>query len=169
MLGYIENDTQRKERVEFLRRRESARRVAKWVDELTEDELPATEAPKKAKLLPHIPDKSTGHSNTAQYAAKAEQEEPYIIYNTGPNTRRSVLGDMEDEPYVIYVSSPKAYPSSSPLPYAPPSPPPTYRDSFSDVRVQAPLTQNRHRRRSSSTHSRHSSLEIISEEEEFSL
>ncbi|OBZ74649.1 hypothetical protein A0H81_05438 [Grifola frondosa] len=144
---FVENLVQRRERVEFLRRREWTRRISAWIDQSTV----ASDAQTRQPLAYAWED----------VLAAADADASGSFYG---DTRR--LPDVIDEtdepgpecaPYVIYTASPR-----------PRSPSQTGQDIESETSYSPSSTASPVARRGSwrGAHSRHSSLSSISEEDE---
>lgn len=141
---FVESMAQRRERVEFLRRKEWTRRISEWI---------AHSASPEAKQFAHLShswiDILAAADADDEYACAhnytpcepPSPEEPYVIYTATP---RSAATCRDDTPVPTHTHTP---PSS---PYPPPQP------------VQRPRPARNPR-------SRHSSLSSISEEDETAL
>lgn len=94
---YTESASQRRERVEFLRKREWARRVAEWIRETSA----------RQDVL------SFGHSGSFASPFSQDLDSPRLSSSSTsslPLSRDS--SDDDDEPYIIYSSSPSSSLSS---------------------------------------------------------
>ncbi|KAF8841864.1 hypothetical protein BDN67DRAFT_966579 [Paxillus ammoniavirescens] len=106
---FVESLAQRRERIEFLKRREWARRVTEWVRETNSQEavttfgrsrpFPPTPV-QEPYLKSHV--KSTPQASVIPFP-QAEEEEPYIIYSSSPTSSLSSLS--EDINPVLPLSS----------------------------------------------------------------
>ncbi|TFK85188.1 hypothetical protein K466DRAFT_566773 [Polyporus arcularius HHB13444] len=174
-----ENLTQRKDRVEFLRRREWTRRVAASSDQ------------------PVVPTRRARTYSWEDIVAAADAAASTFDYNSSGAGRPDTIDESDelDEPYVIYTATPRpllqsanSYPAPSVHAYTPPhtlggdviystsspspspSPSPTLSPlpATSPVRdMNLPLIGYQSRRGPwRGPHSRHSSLSSISEEDE---
>ncbi|OCH90861.1 hypothetical protein OBBRIDRAFT_803684 [Obba rivulosa] len=137
---FVESSAQRRERVEFLRRREWTRRIAEWINDS------AT-----------VKDKS-------QMPSPAYSMEDFLA----ATRQRHYIGPPDvaepDEPYVIYTASPASSVSRSDTPPAATLPSlDAPLASASPPAMHPPLQRRRSR---GGPHSRHSSLSSISEEDE---
>ncbi|KAL1937395.1 hypothetical protein VTO73DRAFT_13731 [Trametes versicolor] len=168
-----ESLTQRKDRVEFLRRREWTRRVSSGGDQPAsipkrartyswEDIIAAADA---AAASWDYPPPQGGYARRPDTIDELdESDEPYVIYTASP---RSAAAPAAYTPQpaggdVLYSTSPSRSPNTSPAP----SPSPV-RD-LSPPAVSAAAANNPYfsRRGWRGPHSRHSSLSSISEEDE---
>lgn len=94
---FIETTQQRKERIEFLKKREWARRVAEWIratsarqDVMTfgcSGSLAASSA------MPDNSNRSTASASSLSLSSSEEEEEPYVIYSSSPSSSMSSLSD----------------------------------------------------------------------------
>ncbi|KAI6118151.1 hypothetical protein F5141DRAFT_1212045 [Pisolithus sp. B1] len=90
----LESSLQRRERIEFLKRREWTRRVAELVkySHLQQFDVPALD---RAWPLSPKPVQDTGYAHSTSYASPVsfpvEEEEPYIIYSSSPSPSPSPL------------------------------------------------------------------------------
>ncbi|KAI0759020.1 hypothetical protein C8Q74DRAFT_279392 [Fomes fomentarius] len=176
-----ESLTQRKDRVEFLRRREWTRRAAAGNDQPIaqttrartyswEDIIAAADA--AASTFDY---NSSGYAGRPDTIDEADEGEPYVIYSTSPRPPLQSAHSFPSpspSPYtytphtpggtVIYSTSPSHSPSPSPTL----SPPPA-RNSVRDLPQISNGSPYYGRRLSwCGPHSRHSSLSSISEEDE---
>ncbi|KAI0712780.1 hypothetical protein C8T65DRAFT_695283 [Cerioporus squamosus] len=176
-----ESLTQRKDRVDFLRRREWTRRVAASSDQ------------------PVVPSRRARTYSWEDIVAAADAAANTFDYNSsgGYAGRPDTIDETDeaDEPYVIYTATPRpplqssnSYPIPSALAYTPshtpggnviystssPSPSPSPSPTLSPLPTSSPVRDMNlpligyHARRGSwrGPHSRHSSLSSISEEDE---
>ncbi|KAH7919554.1 hypothetical protein BV22DRAFT_1108020 [Leucogyrophana mollusca] len=132
---YVESVAQRKERIEFLKRREWARRVAEWIRETSaqQDVMTFGYAGRHASPVPDTGDVSrfTGSSSSLSLPLNEEQDDqPYVIYSSSPSSSLSSLSD--DVPVPVLYSTPSFNNSSHAIP--PPA-----------------LSRSHHRRRSSAS------------------
>ncbi|KAI5990426.1 hypothetical protein EDD15DRAFT_2198020 [Pisolithus albus] len=109
----LESSLQRRERIEFLKRREWTRRVAELVkySHLQQLDVPALG---RAWPLSPKPVQDTGYAHSASYASPVsfpveEEEEPYIIYSSSPSPLPSPLfsGDLKSTGPTLPVSPPR--------------------------------------------------------------
>lgn len=105
----LESSLQRRERIEFLKRREWTRRVAELVkySHLQQLDVPALG---RAWPLSPKPVQDTGYAHNTSYASPVsfpvEEEEPYIIYSSSPSPLPSPLlsGDPKSTGPALPVS-----------------------------------------------------------------
>ncbi|KIK92865.1 hypothetical protein PAXRUDRAFT_550252 [Paxillus rubicundulus Ve08.2h10] len=96
---FTESLAQRRERIEFLKRREWARRVTEWVRETNSQEV-ATTFGRSRPFPPSLAQepytrahvKSTPQASVIPFP-QAEEEEPYIIYSSSPTSSFSSLSE----------------------------------------------------------------------------
>ncbi|CCM00704.1 uncharacterized protein FIBRA_02744 [Fibroporia radiculosa] len=139
---FEETAAQRRERVEFLRRREWTRRIAEWIEHSA-----------NSQELAHIT-----HS-WADILAAADAVDDLDDTASSPYT----LEEPEPEPYIIYTASPRSGSFSCSIPsYTPPSP----AHTLPSPAPRSSHSQPRRKRSGGLPRSRHSSLSSISEEEE---
>jgi len=142
---FVESLAQRRERVEFLRRREWTRRIAEWIDHTAGD----------ARALAHIT-----HSWVDILAAADAVDDLDDVASPQYTPDES----SSDEPYIIYTASPRSGPAPRLNSYIP-----------SPTHTQPPAHQipspslRRQRSARMLPRSRHSSLSSISEEDESAL
>jgi len=76
---YMESDAQRRERVEFLRRREWTRRIAEWIND-------SATVKSKGQPLYSFEDllAAAEQHHLARPPASADSDEPYVIYTASP-------------------------------------------------------------------------------------
>lgn len=96
---FIETAQQRKERIEFLKKREWARRVAEWIRATSarQDVMTFGCSGSLAASSP-MPDNSSAIRSTASASSLSpssseEEEEPYVIYSSSPSSSMSSLSD----------------------------------------------------------------------------
>ncbi|KAI0742850.1 hypothetical protein C8Q80DRAFT_1123005 [Daedaleopsis nitida] len=174
-----ESLTQRKDRVEFLRKREWTRRAAAGSDQPNvsnqrrartyswEDIIDAADA--AASTFDYNSSGSAGRPDTID---EADEDEPYVIYATSPRPPLQSANSFPSPSYsytphtpgatVIYSTSPSPSPSPSPTLSPLPSSAPV-RD-LPPIGTPGPYYNRRLSWRG--PHSRHSSLSSISEEDE---
>lgn len=105
--GFAESTVQRRERIEFLKQREWVRRVTEWVRETNaqKDSVRAT-SPRRFPFPSHSLSQRSGRSflpfpNQDATLASAipfprveeEEEEPYVIYSSSPNSSLTSLSE----------------------------------------------------------------------------
>ncbi|KIJ60907.1 hypothetical protein HYDPIDRAFT_31785 [Hydnomerulius pinastri MD-312] len=96
---FVESSAQRRERIEFLKRREWARRVAEWVRETSSRKDVTTFG--CSRPFPSSPVQEVGFKaqiySTPQASVipfpQVEEEEPYIIYSSSPTSSLSSLSE----------------------------------------------------------------------------
>ncbi|OJT15688.1 hypothetical protein TRAPUB_5066 [Trametes pubescens] len=168
-----ESLTQRKDRVEFLRRREWTRRVSYGGDQPTsipkrartyswEDIIAAADAAAASWDYPQT-QAAAGYARRPDTIDELdESDEPYVIYTATPRPQAPSAYTPQSSGDVLYSTSPSHSPSRSPNL----SPVP----STSPVRDLSPPSVGNNpyfsRRGWRGPHSRHSSLSSISEEDE---
>ncbi|KAI6147850.1 hypothetical protein BKA82DRAFT_4145316 [Pisolithus tinctorius] len=90
----LESSLQRRERIEFLKKREWTRRVAELVKYSHIQQLNDPTLGRAWPLSPK-PVQDTGYAHSASYASPVsfpvEEEEPYIIYSSSPSPSPSPL------------------------------------------------------------------------------
>ncbi|KAH9837723.1 uncharacterized protein C8Q71DRAFT_754142 [Rhodofomes roseus] len=136
---FVESLQQRRQRVEFLRRREWTRRIAEWID---------SAAGPEAKAL--APITYSWVDILAAADADDDYEDPLAPapYPSFPCAPAYTPAAPDAEPYIIYTASPRSSTSPARPPALNTAPPPVLRRTHAEPR------------------SRHSSLSSISEEEE---
>lgn len=96
---FIETAQQRKERIEFLKKREWARRVAEWIratsarqDVMT---FGCSGSLAASSPMPDNPDvtRLTVSASSLSLSSSEEEEEPYVIYSSSPSSSMSSLSD----------------------------------------------------------------------------
>ncbi|KIJ18293.1 hypothetical protein PAXINDRAFT_97713 [Paxillus involutus ATCC 200175] len=95
---FVESLAQRRERIEFLKRREWARRVTEWVRETNSQDATTfgrsrpfpPSLVQEPYLRAHV--KSTPQASVIPFP-QAEEEEPYIIYSSSPTSSLSSLSE----------------------------------------------------------------------------
>ncbi|KAF9221721.1 hypothetical protein BS17DRAFT_239403 [Gyrodon lividus] len=107
--NFTESAAQRRERIEFLKQREWARRVTEWVRE-TNSQKDITTFGRSRPFIPSpVHDSSLrAHINSTPQASvipfpQLEEEEPYIIYSSSPSSSLSSLS--EDTTPVLPLNS----------------------------------------------------------------
>lgn len=174
---FLESTAQRRQRVEFLRRREWTRRIAEWIDSAAAGSS-SSSADAKVRVFPPVPHARPHHCINPQAlapityswvdilaAADADddyEDTPAFVPSAptpspSPHPHPSVThpytpDGQDDEPYIIYTASPRSRAST-------PAPTPAYP-------ARPPALQPVRRRPGLSPRSRHSSLSSISEEVE---
>ncbi|KAF9238675.1 hypothetical protein BU15DRAFT_75121 [Melanogaster broomeanus] len=114
---FVESEAQRKERIEFLKRREWARRVTEWVRETNSQKNDTAFGRSRPFPLSPVQDSGllTHMSSTPQASVvpfpQVEEEEPYIIYSSSPTSSLSSLS--EDTTPVLPLNSGIGSPSLS--------------------------------------------------------
>ncbi|KAH9943774.1 hypothetical protein B0H21DRAFT_823544 [Amylocystis lapponica] len=145
---FIESMAQRRERVEFLRRREWTRRIADWVHHR------AAQTPRHS--IAHTP-YAWAHILAALDALPLDDAPPPDSERGDPDPDP----DHDHEPYVIYTASPRR--TASPARTDTPSPRPALD---APALAPAPTLTPQRRRTRCDPRSRHSSLSSICEEDE---
>ncbi|KAI0728906.1 hypothetical protein C8Q72DRAFT_884785 [Fomitopsis betulina] len=153
---FLESTAQRRQRVEFLRRREWTRRIAEWIDSAAAG---SSSSSADAKALAPITyswvdilaaaDADDDYEDTPAFVPSAPTPSPSP--HPHPSVTHPYTPDgQDDEPYIIYTASPRSRAST-------PAPTPAYP-------ARPPALQPVRRRPGLSPRSRHSSLSSISEE-----
>ncbi|KAI0772455.1 hypothetical protein BD413DRAFT_612601 [Trametes elegans] len=182
-----ESLNQRKDRVEFLRRREWTRRVAAGTDQPITNPIPLQKrartyswedivaaADAAADSWDYSPTSPGFPSRPDTIDELDEADEPYVIYTATPRPSSSASAHTHAPsaysytphhnntlgPTVLYSTSPAPSPTLSPLPSRSP-----VRD-LSPPSLSPPALPHHARRGWRGPHSRHSSLSSISEEDE---
>ncbi|KAH9921153.1 uncharacterized protein B0H18DRAFT_1213139 [Fomitopsis serialis] len=160
---FVESVAQRKERVEFLRRREWTRRIAEWIDSAAGADA-KVRAPHRAVMRDASADAHTPQAlPPITYSRRRDYEDAPPPAQPAPYRYPSHPHDEPEsmEPYIIYTASPRSHPAPAlPSSY---TPPPAYPARPPALNMQgAPMRQ----RSAAELRSRHSSLSSISEEEE---
>ncbi|EPS98878.1 hypothetical protein FOMPIDRAFT_1024449 [Fomitopsis schrenkii] len=172
---FVESTAQRRQRVEFLRRREWTRRIAEWIDSAAAG---SSSSSAEAKALAPITyswvdilaaaDADDDYEDPPAFAPSAPSPAapcPSPSAYPHPAAYPYTPDEQDDEPYIIYTASPRSR-TSLPPPHTPPALAPAYPARPPALHCQ-PLPPTAARRRSGpSPRSRHSSLSSISEEEE---
>lgn len=79
-------ESQRRERIEFLKQREWARRVAEWVRQTNAQQSDFSSFGRSWPASPQpVQDASYAYGIPYSAQPRAEQEEPYIIYSSSPS------------------------------------------------------------------------------------
>lgn len=79
-------ESQRRERIEFLKQREWARRVAEWVRQTNSQQSDFSSLGRSWPASPQpVQDASYAYGIPYTAQPRAEQEEPYIIYSSSPS------------------------------------------------------------------------------------
>ncbi|KAG2757728.1 hypothetical protein P692DRAFT_20852163 [Suillus brevipes Sb2] len=96
---FIETAQQRKERIEFLKKREWARRVAEWIRATSarQDVMSFGCSGSLAASSPMSDNssvtRSTASASSLSLSSSEEEEEPYVIYSSSPSSSMSSLSD----------------------------------------------------------------------------
>ncbi|TFK48286.1 hypothetical protein OE88DRAFT_568093 [Heliocybe sulcata] len=162
--SYVENPAQRRERVEFIKRRENLRRVRAWVHDLSESGLAEVEHVEDVRGKVRLTSRSRGLKLTCTQPQKhvdapictRSPAQSQVIYHTSPSPSPSPSWLDPSEPHIFYLTSGHPSPPSSSSSWSPSSSPPTSVGSLSPERGGKRFGK----------HSRQSSLESISEEGE---
>ncbi|KAN0079928.1 hypothetical protein V8E55_009494 [Tylopilus felleus] len=105
---YIESAMQRRERIEFLKKREWVRRVTEWVRETSAQQNYPIFGRSTRSYVP-FSFRDAGIASQPSIIpfpyAEEEEEEPYIIYSSSPNSSLSSLSE-EITPVLPLGSSP---------------------------------------------------------------
>ncbi|KAJ8583910.1 hypothetical protein M405DRAFT_827727 [Rhizopogon salebrosus TDB-379] len=144
---FVESAQQRKARLEFLKKREWARRVAEWIRETSARQdvmnfgCTGSLAASSSRSDNSNVRRSTTPRSPLPLPSREEEEEPYIIYSSSPSSSMSSLSD--DLPA---SSTPAPHPSISIHPLSstiPPSPPSkrTHHRRRSSASLTAPRRQ----------------------------
>ncbi|KAG1807092.1 uncharacterized protein BJ212DRAFT_1387913 [Suillus subaureus] len=96
---FIETAQQRKERIEFLKKREWARRVAEWIRATSaRQDVMTFGCSGSLAASSQMPENSditrlTTSASSLSLSSGEEEEEPYIIYSSSPSSSMSSLSD----------------------------------------------------------------------------
>ncbi|OAX34658.1 hypothetical protein K503DRAFT_724168 [Rhizopogon vinicolor AM-OR11-026] len=126
---FIETAQQRKARLEFLKKREWARRVAEWIRETSARQDVMTfgctgslAASSSRPDCGKVPRYTIPASPQPLPSREEEEEEPYVIYSSSPSSSMSSLSDdLPTSPTPTPHPSISIHPLSSTIPPAPPS------------------------------------------------
>ncbi|KAG1859059.1 hypothetical protein C8R48DRAFT_256807 [Suillus tomentosus] len=120
---FIETVQQRKERIEFLKKREWARRVAEWIRATSarQDVMNFGCSGRLAASSP-MPENGdvtrlTTSASSLSLSSSEEEEEPYVIYSSSPSSSMSSLSDdLSISPVPTSHPSNNVHPLSSSMP-----------------------------------------------------
>ncbi|KAG1732633.1 uncharacterized protein EDB91DRAFT_1151162 [Suillus paluster] len=141
--NFVESAQQRKERIEFLKKREWARRVAEWIRETSARQdvmtFGCSGSLAASSKMPENGDvaRLTASASSLSLFSSEEEEEPYVIYSSSPSSSMSSLSD--DLPTSSAASTSTSHPSISIHPLSSSMPP------------VVPSKRTHHRRRSSAS------------------
>jgi hypothetical protein len=132
---FIETPQQRKERIEFLKKREWARRVAEWIR--------ATSARQDVMTF--------GCSGSLAASSPMPQNSDVTRLTTSASSLSLSSGEEEEEPYVIYSSSPSSSMSSLSDDLSVSTSHPSNNIHSLSSSISLPSKRSHHRRRSSAS------------------
>ncbi|KAG2151037.1 uncharacterized protein EDB93DRAFT_1249533 [Suillus bovinus] len=121
---FIETAQQRKERIEFLKKREWARRVAEWIRATSaRQDVMSFGCSGSLAATSSMQDNShgarlTSSASSISLSSSEEEEEPYVIYSSSPSSSMSSLSDDSSiSPVSPSHPSNNIHPLSSTIPF----------------------------------------------------